>query len=95
MAALEDFQRLYADDPAAVLQSIDYHFMKGDTAKALKAVDKLDDVIGGDPMLRLISAGVLISENKYVEAQQRDHVRVVGRGVLIGSGRHRQGGGLG
>jgi predicted Zn-dependent protease len=42
---------------------MDYHFLKQDYPKTAKAVDQLDQQVGGDPYLNLIRANIAIGQN--------------------------------
>ena len=42
---------------------INYHFLDQDFPKAAKAVDQLDQQVGGDPYLNLMRANIAIGQN--------------------------------
>ena len=42
---------------------MDYHFLKQDYPKTAKAVDQLDQQVGGDPYLNLFRANIAIGQN--------------------------------
>jgi tetratricopeptide (TPR) repeat protein len=51
LAAIEEFIRQYPTDEGIDLFKIDYHYQRKEYRKALAAVDRLDQVVGGDPLL--------------------------------------------
>ena len=48
---LTEFHRLYPNDPAMLLVSIDYYAIKEDHKKLVNAIKKLERAVGGDPHL--------------------------------------------
>ena len=52
MAAMNDFRRLFPNDPALLLMSIDYYAVKGDAKKLEETFNNLDTAVGGDPYLK-------------------------------------------
>jgi hypothetical protein len=70
MAAMEDFQKAYPNDPAQDLMSIDYFFLRKQYDKALEVVDRLDRAVGGDPYLDTIRAGALVMAGRTADAKK-------------------------
>jgi hypothetical protein len=58
LAAVEDFRKNYPNDAGLDLFSIDFYIMKKDFTAALKAIDRLDKSLGGDPYLNVTRAGI-------------------------------------
>jgi tetratricopeptide (TPR) repeat protein len=57
-AVLDDFRKLYPDDPCINLLLIDYHTLRKEFPKALASVDGLDQAVGGDQYLNVLRAGI-------------------------------------
>ncbi|TWU04499.1 tetratricopeptide repeat protein [Stieleria varia] len=57
-SALKDFMRLFPNDPAAALFSIDYYALQGELDKSIAAIDKLNEMVGGDAALLVLRASV-------------------------------------
>jgi hypothetical protein len=72
-AVLDDIQKLFPNDPCLDLISIDYYVLKKDFPGALKAIDRLDKAVGGDPSLNVMRAGMSEAQGKLEEA--RDFAR--------------------
>jgi|GEM_PF-3261783 len=56
--AVETFIRHYPEDPAMPLLQIDSLFLKQEYDEALKAVEQLDRLLGGDPYLNLFRGNI-------------------------------------
>jgi len=52
-AALEEFANLYPNEPNTYLMMLDAYYLNKEYDKALFAVDKLDTLVKGDPLLNL------------------------------------------
>ena len=61
--AVEAFQTTFPKADNLPLLLMDYHFLKQDYPKTAKAVDQLDQQVGGDPYLNLIRAKIAIGQN--------------------------------
>jgi hypothetical protein len=61
--AVEAFQTTFPKADNLPLLLMDYHFLEKDFPKAAKAVDQLDQQVGGDPYLNLIRANIAIGQN--------------------------------
>ncbi|MGP0065952.1 MAG: tetratricopeptide repeat protein [Isosphaeraceae bacterium] len=70
MAVLEDFRKYYPNDPCLDLISIDSYIMKQSFDGALKAVDRLDKSLGGDPYLNVTRAGISEADGKLEAAKK-------------------------
>jgi tetratricopeptide (TPR) repeat protein len=68
LAALRDFREHHPDSPAMNLMLVDAHILRGETRKALRCVDALDEQVGGDPYLDLLRSNVLMSGGQLEEA---------------------------
>lgn len=67
--SFENFRRLFRKDPALDFWSIAYWRLKKDYDAALKAVDKLDSILGGDPYLHVQRSGILVEAGRVQEAK--------------------------
>jgi hypothetical protein len=70
VAALEEFRKLFPNDPSLDLQSIDYYMLKKNFPKALRCVDRLDESVGGDPYLNCIRSSVAMERGDGAEARR-------------------------
>lgn len=61
--AVEAFQTTFPKADNLPLLLMDYHFLKQDYPKTAKAVDQLDQQVGGDPYLNLFRAKIAIGQN--------------------------------
>lgn len=68
VAALTAFRRSFPDDPTADFLAIDLHFMKGNYARALETVDRVDAALGGDPFLDTYRANLTLALGKPKQA---------------------------
>jgi tetratricopeptide (TPR) repeat protein len=68
-AAVEKFRKLYADEVALGLISIYYYSHRDKYDEALKAVDRLDKAVGGDPFLNVVRGITLAGAKRYKEAR--------------------------
>lgn len=75
-SVMEDFRKLYPNDPCIDIISIDYYTLKKDLPKALAATDRLDKAVGGDPFLNLARAG-MCELNGDLEAAQEFGTRAM------------------
>jgi tetratricopeptide (TPR) repeat protein len=72
--AIDAFLKHFPNDPAADLQAIDYHFLRNDFDASLKAIDRLDKRVGGDPYLHVMRAATYATAKKPKEAM--DHYKL-------------------
>ena len=70
LAAMEKFRKLYPNDAALDLISIDYYYLKGQINKGIKAVQRLDKVVGGDPYLDMFQGNLLMELKQYDKARK-------------------------
>ena len=69
LATMEKFRQLYPKDPALDLMSIDYYYLKGQISEAIKAIQRLDKAVGGDPYLDMFRGSMLMQTKHYDEAR--------------------------
>ena len=69
-AVLEEFQKVFPNDPCLDLISIDSYVMKKDFAGAMKAIDRLDKSLGGDPYLNVMKANLCEAQDDLKGAKQ-------------------------
>lgn len=67
---LETFRTEYPTDAAVDFISIDYFVMQKDFEKALAAVDRVDQSLGGDAYLGISRAGIYVENKQYDLARQ-------------------------
>lgn len=70
ISALEDFRRYHPGDVCLDLIGIDYFLLKEQYAECLACIDSLDKAVGGDPVLNLLRAPVLVQQGRYADARQ-------------------------
>ena len=68
---VDEYRRRYPDDPALPLVEIDAHCARGDLPASLRGVDRLDRVVGGDPYLATVAAGLLAEMDQPDQALAR------------------------
>jgi tetratricopeptide (TPR) repeat protein len=90
LKVIEDWERTYPNDPALALISIDGDALRKDFAGALKAVDTLDRLVGGDPYLNCLRANLYFAAKNYAAAKraaaaalQADHTFFQAYDVLL------------
>jgi tetratricopeptide (TPR) repeat protein len=76
LAALETFRKLYPNDPAIDLHSIDYYLLKKRYDEAHKAIDRLNEAVGGDPYLGVLHGHVWMEAGQFEKAR-----RAIERGI--------------
>jgi hypothetical protein len=59
---MADLHEHHGDDPALSLTLLDYYLLKGDYPRAYAAVDRLDDVTGGDAALTNLRSGIALHQ---------------------------------
>jgi tetratricopeptide (TPR) repeat protein len=70
LAAMEKFRKLYPDDAAIDLISVDYYFLKKQYDEAARAVHRFEKAIGGDPYLGALRGNMLLEAKRYGEARE-------------------------
>src|SRR4030095_9414610 len=76
--ALDEFEKIYANDPSAQLSLIDAYILRRDYPKALKAIDIIDTALHTDPFLNYFRALIVSQMNdveraiQYLEALRKD-----------------------
>jgi tetratricopeptide (TPR) repeat protein len=66
--ALEDYAATFPDAASSYLMMLDLYYMQKQYDKALFAVNKLDTIVGGDPLLDLFRGNIYVLMNKPAEA---------------------------
>jgi predicted Zn-dependent protease len=66
--ALEDYAATFPDAASSYLMMLDLYYMQKEYAKGISAIDKLDKVIGGDPLLDYYRGNIYNLMNKQAEA---------------------------
>jgi predicted Zn-dependent protease len=74
--ALDDYHKLFQNDPTADLLSIDAFFLRGEHDKSLAAIDRLDKAVGGDPYLDVMRGNILFGKGD-ADAAKRMGARAV------------------
>lgn len=67
--AVHDLKQRFPNDPTVGLALIDYHFVRGRYARALASIDRMNELIGGDPYLDFFRANVLYAADRLAEAK--------------------------
>ncbi len=70
LAAIAAYRQAFPSDGASDLLSIDYYLIKKQFQQAREAVDRLDKLVGGDPYLAVLKAGVYLQEEKLGPAAE-------------------------
>lgn len=65
MKAMVEFGQKFPDSPAWLLLALDFELQQGHHQAALKAIEKLDRRIGGDPLLDVYRANVMADKGDY------------------------------
>jgi tetratricopeptide (TPR) repeat protein len=69
MAAVDAFRAQFPNDPALNIMLIDYYFVKKEYPAAHKAIDALDNSLGGDAYLNVLRANLHLSQKDYDKAR--------------------------
>jgi hypothetical protein len=59
---MEKYRHDFPDDPSGDVLAIDYFYLKKDMTQTLAAVDRLDQLVGGDPYLAVLRANAHLLE---------------------------------
>lgn len=70
VATMEDFRKFYPNDPCLDLILVNSFVMKNDIPGAIKAIDRLDRTVGGDPYLNVLRAGLTETQGDLAGAWQ-------------------------
>jgi hypothetical protein len=68
VAAMSSYREAYPLDGASELLSIDYFLLKKEYQKSRDSIDRLKKLVGGDPHLDVIKAGVFLAEKNFDQA---------------------------
>jgi tetratricopeptide (TPR) repeat protein len=66
--AIKDYEKRFPNDPSLYLVSLDGLIFKKEFDKAIKSIDKLDELLGGDPFLNYIKGNIYYYEKEYESA---------------------------
>ncbi|HZP61261.1 MAG TPA: hypothetical protein VFB27_13150 [Opitutaceae bacterium] len=69
LKVIEDWERAYPNDPALAMIAIDADILRKDFSGALRAVDTLDRLVGGDPYQDGVRATIYLAEKNYPAAK--------------------------
>lgn len=69
LAAMEKYRELYPNDASIDFISIDYYFLKKRYDEAIRAIDRIDKAIGGDPYLRVLRSGAHSEAGRFADAR--------------------------
>ncbi len=70
LAALTYFKKHHPNDPGLDLLLIDSYFLRKQYPQALRCVDRLDKMVGGDPYLDLHRGNARLRQGKFIEAKK-------------------------
>ncbi len=70
LAAMEDLAKSFPDDPAIQLLQIDAFYLRKEYDKAMAAIARLDQSVGGDPYLKWLQAELCLEQGKNDEAEK-------------------------
>jgi tetratricopeptide (TPR) repeat protein len=65
LRVLEEFRKLFPDDPSVDFLSIDAHFLRGNFKDAVACVDRLHKSLGGDPYVTTLKANIQLQQADY------------------------------
>jgi hypothetical protein len=68
LAAMEDLAKTFPNDPCVDLTAIDAFVIHKEYDKALSAIARLEQTVGGDPYLTVLRSTLLVEQGKYDEA---------------------------
>lgn len=69
LASLQEIERLFPNDPALSLVQVDANSLAKRYPQAQQAIDRVDDIVGGDPYLDSLRASVFVEAGDLAEAQ--------------------------
>lgn len=81
-AAIGEFSRHFPDDASADLLSLDGLVLKESYDRALSSVDRIDRLIGGDPYLHVVRAGIHYQAERPQEAEDAARRAIAGDPTL-------------
>ncbi len=67
---IEEFQKKFPNDPSLLLVALDGLFLAKRFAEFREGLDRLDQIVGGDPYLDVMRANALREEGKLEDAKQ-------------------------
>jgi len=73
MNAMADLHEHHGNDPAMGLALVDYHTLSGDYAKAYAALDRVDELTGGDAALTNLRSGVALHAGDHAASIRYAH----------------------
>jgi tetratricopeptide (TPR) repeat protein len=82
-ATIEEYRKLYPNDPGLDLLSIQYYTAKKNFAQALACVDRIETAVGGDPYLDVIRASINDLRGNHKEARRLARRAVVKEPTLV------------
>lgn len=71
MDVMNQFQKLFPNDPCLDMILLDSYMLRNDYPGALKAIDRFDQAVGGDPFLDLMRASVCLLQGNSPAAESR------------------------
>lgn len=69
IAAMEKFAKLYPDAPNSFMMLLDAYILAGENEKALFAINRIDEIVGGDPFLNYYRALMYKNMGKIAESK--------------------------
>ncbi len=70
LAEMERFQQNHPGDPVTDLLAIDFFLVKKQYDESIKAIDRLDKMMGGDPYICVLRGGALLEAGRLEEARK-------------------------
>jgi tetratricopeptide (TPR) repeat protein len=68
--AIADLREHFPDDPATAIHSVDYYTLNEEYDAALRAIDTLDEAVGGDPFLDALRATLFGAQKDFTTAEE-------------------------
>jgi tetratricopeptide (TPR) repeat protein len=69
-AAIEDFTKMFPDEPALDLALLDVWTEQKKFDEAMTVIERIEKSLGGDPYLHVLRAGVLLKQDKFADAKR-------------------------
>lgn len=66
---IERFRKVYPDDPAVGVMSIDYYILKKEYDKSLQSLARLNKAVGGDPYLLMLQGSTLVEAGRAAQGK--------------------------
>jgi tetratricopeptide (TPR) repeat protein len=70
-SGIERFRAKYPNDPSVDMVSLNWYLLEKKYAEYQKAVDRIDQSVGGDPYLEIVRANALVEQQDYAQAKTR------------------------